>query len=51
MATIGIFKLIFNSWKYEPVESTRLSPLEKRRGTTLQFFAGITPARRRDADF
>jgi hypothetical protein len=43
--------LIFNSWKYEPIELTRLSPLRKRRGTTLHFLAGIVPTRRRDANF
>ena len=46
-----LFILIFDSWKSEPIVSTRLSPLEERRGTTLRFHNGILTARRREADF
>jgi hypothetical protein len=44
-------RLIFESWKYEPIVSTRQSPLRKRRDATLRFHKRIWPACRPEADF
>ena len=44
-------RLIFDSWKYEPIVSTRQPPLRKRCDATLRFRNRIWPACRPEADF